>query len=252
MSEQRLECTLVFHRGRLAFASTLSERTAYGVCLLVRGEVMRRESAVHRISLMRPSRSSARDSRAWGLQSRVSRRVGFEFTIFERRETKWAGPGCKTLIQAASVMCRRISIRFLYAQNPDWSHSYSFQPEIFIYLKQVARQFDLLRHVQFEQAITDAVWDDVHKQWNLETSRTLIRQRTDPRRWFPALPCLAGLGDVSGKAFHSAAWDHDYDLRKKGRGNRYRVFGDSVCAQNPAAGRTAVCLSADALGYAAR
>ena len=49
---------------------------------------------------------------------------------------------------------------FSFAPNPDWSSSYSPQPEIQAYLQKVARQHGVLDRFVFDTALEDAAWDD--------------------------------------------------------------------------------------------
>ena len=76
------------------------------------------------------------------------RRAGYEdFTLLERHAdvggTWWANtyPGC-----TCDVPSHLYS--FSFAPNPDWSHTYSPQPEIRAYLERCARDFDLYRSIR--------------------------------------------------------------------------------------------------------
>jgi cation diffusion facilitator CzcD-associated flavoprotein CzcO len=106
---------------------------------------------------------------------------------------------------------------FSFAPNPDWTQTYSTQPEIWAYLRRVADDFGVRPHVQLNTAVESAVWVDDH--WELETSQGTLRARvlvagmgplTEPK-----IPEISGLDDFDGPVFHSARWDHDVDLAGK-------------------------------------
>src|SRR5215207_3668793 len=144
------------------------------------------------------------------------RQEGIEdFVVLERAAdvggTWWANtyPGC-----ACDVPSHLYS--FSFALNPDWSQTYSTQPEIRDYLRGVVERFDLRRQILLGHEVTQATWDEEAGRWELETSHGRLRTRvlvagmgplTEPK--FPDLP---GLGSFEGPVFHSARWDHDVDL----------------------------------------
>jgi len=59
---------------------------------------------------------------------------------------------------------------FSFAPNPSWSRSFSPQPEIWAYLRRVARDFGVLPHVRCGVEVTNACWDDAAGCWHLDTS----------------------------------------------------------------------------------
>jgi len=58
---------------------------------------------------------------------------------------------------------------FSYEQNPDWSRSFSPQPEIFEYLKGVADKHRLREKTRFGVEITGAHWDEGERHWTVNT-----------------------------------------------------------------------------------
>jgi cation diffusion facilitator CzcD-associated flavoprotein CzcO len=146
-------------------------------------------------------------------------REGHEgFVILERGEevggTWWVNtyPGC-----GCDVPSHLYS--FSFAPNPDWTRTYSKQGEIEAYLKRVAEDFGVTTHVRAGTTVTGAEWDDDARRWTLETSRGSLQARvlisaagalSDPK-----LPDIPGLERFRGHTFHSAQWDHDYDVAGK-------------------------------------
>src|SRR4051794_4291333 len=119
---------------------------------------------------------------------------------------------------------------FSFAPNPEWSTTYSPQPEIRAYIRQVAEREGLLPHVRFGCEVAEASWDAGEQRWRLETSEGTIRARVllaapGPLSE-PQIPQLPGLGRFEGEVFHSARWNHDYDLE----GKRVAVVGTGASA----------------------
>jgi len=108
---------------------------------------------------------------------------------------------------------------FSFAPNPDWTRTYSRQPEIHDYLRRVTDRFGIRPYIHTETTATSAQWDEGSGRWIVETDRGTVRAKllvtgmgplADPR-----IPQLPGLDRFEGHVMHSARWDHDYDLRGK-------------------------------------
>ena len=152
-----------------------------------------------------------------------------DFVVFERegdvggtwRDNSY--PGC-----ACDVPSNLYSWSF--AQNPTWSRSFSKQPEIHAYIKQVAARTGLLDHVRFGHRVDGATWDDAAQVWRITTSQgdytaeTLISGMGG--LYEPMIPQIDGLADFDGPVFHSARWRHDVDLT----GKRVAVIGTGASA----------------------
>jgi cation diffusion facilitator CzcD-associated flavoprotein CzcO len=119
---------------------------------------------------------------------------------------------------------------FSFAPNPDWSATYSGQPEIRDYLRRCADDFGVRPFIRFNREVTAARWDDDAACWRLDTTggplsaRVLVAAAgplTEPK-----LPPLPGLESFTGTAFHSARWDHDHDLT----GERVAAIGTGASA----------------------
>src|SRR5215218_4903419 len=141
-----------------------------------------------------------------------------DFVVLERGEavggTWWFNtyPGC-----GCDVPSHLYS--FSFAPNPDWTRTYSRQPEIEAYLQRVAEDFDLERNIRLETTVTGAEWDDDEQRWRVATDKGEVRARvlvsaagalSEPRT-----PDVQGLDRFQGAMFHSARWDHSYDVTGK-------------------------------------
>ena len=119
---------------------------------------------------------------------------------------------------------------FSFAPNPEWSSTFSPQPEIRDYIRQVAAEQGVLPHVRFGCEVEAARWDSEARRWRLQTSTGPVSARvlvagSGPLHE-PKLPDIPGLADFEGTVFHSAAWDHDHDLA----GERVAVIGTGASA----------------------
>jgi cation diffusion facilitator CzcD-associated flavoprotein CzcO len=108
---------------------------------------------------------------------------------------------------------------FSFAPNPEWTSTYSPQPEIREYLRACVDRFDLRSRLQTGVDVTAANWSEVDQCWLVETSEGQWRAQvlvsavgplTEPK-----LPDVPGLDRFRGKVMHSARWDSDYELAGK-------------------------------------
>ncbi|CAN5284182.1 NAD(P)/FAD-dependent oxidoreductase [soil metagenome] len=132
------------------------------------------------------------------------------------RDNTYPGAACDVPSQLYS---------FSFAPNPDWSMSFSPQPEILAYLRRVADESGTLDRFIFDTTVEEAGWDDATQRWTVRTSgatyvaTTLISGAGGLSA--PKLPEIAGIETFGGELFHSAEWDHDVDLT----GKRVAVIG---------------------------
>lgn len=114
---------------------------------------------------------------------------------------------------------------FSFAPNPDWSRSFSPQPEIHAYLERVAREAGVLDRFSFGTTLEEATYDEQAQRWRVRTNRGEITATTlisgSGGLSEPRLPEIDGIDGFQGAIFHSARWDHDVDLT----GKRVAVIG---------------------------
>ncbi|HEY3479477.1 MAG TPA: NAD(P)/FAD-dependent oxidoreductase, partial [Streptomyces sp.] len=119
---------------------------------------------------------------------------------------------------------------YSFAPNPGWTRAFAGQAEIRAYLRDTASRFGVDRKIRFGVEVTRAQWNPASARWELETSAGPYTARilvagTGP--WHePKIPDLPGLADFPGEVFHSARWNHDYDLA----GRRVAVIGTGASA----------------------
>jgi cation diffusion facilitator CzcD-associated flavoprotein CzcO len=120
---------------------------------------------------------------------------------------------------------------YSFALNPDWSRSFPPQGEIWDYLRACVDRFDVGGHLRLGQAVDEARWDDESKHWLVratggqEYRAPVLVWATGPLSE-PTIPDFPGLADFRGKVFHSAHWEHGFDLS----GKRVCVVGTGASA----------------------
>jgi cation diffusion facilitator CzcD-associated flavoprotein CzcO len=142
------------------------------------------------------------------------------------RDNTYPGAACDVPSQLYS---------FSFAPNPDWTSSYSPQPEIQAYIRRVAERSGVLDRFVFDTAMADAAWDEGAQRWTVRTSGSGGEEHTVTSTTLivgagglsePKLPDIEGIDDFGGHTFHSARWDHDVDLA----GKRIAVIGTGASA----------------------
>jgi cation diffusion facilitator CzcD-associated flavoprotein CzcO len=149
--------------------------------------------------------------------ARALKREGIEeFVVLERADElggTWRDnsyPGCQC--DVASTL-----YSFSFAPNPGWTHTFPLQREILEYLRGVARTEKLGPHLRFGEEVMAARFDDDGKRWAVQTRQNEfaadILVLGVGALAQPSIPAVPGLADFEGAVFHSAAWDHQHDLR---------------------------------------
>ncbi len=152
-----------------------------------------------------------------------------DFTVLERDSdvggTWWANtyPGCQCDIPSHLYS-------YSFALNPNWSRTYAPQPEIQRYIRDVSERFDVLPHVRLNCELRSAEWDDEATIWRLDTSdgpltADVVVAAPGPLAE-PSVPAVPGLDQFEGEVFHTARWNHDYDIA----GKRVAVIGTGASA----------------------
>src|ERR671916_813852 len=152
-----------------------------------------------------------------------------DFVVLERDEDvggTWRDntyPGC-----ACDVPSHLYSWSF--ELNPDWSRTYSRQPEIREYIRRSAEKRGVMPYLHFGHDVRDARWSDADGRWQIETSRARLTSQflvaaMGPMS-APSWPDIPGLDSFEGTIFHSGRWNHDHDVT----GERVAAIGTGASA----------------------
>ncbi|MFI9203455.1 flavin-containing monooxygenase [Streptomyces sp. NPDC053048] len=165
-----------------------------------------------------------------GAAIRLRREGVTDFVVLERAGAvggTWRDntyPGC-----ACDVPSHLYS--FSFAPNPEWPRSFSGQEHIRAYLEHITDTFRLRPHIRLNSEVRALRWDADELWWEVDTAdgaayaADVVVSATGALS-DPSVPRIPGLDGFPGKVFHSARWDHDYDLR----GKRVAMVGTGASA----------------------
>jgi cation diffusion facilitator CzcD-associated flavoprotein CzcO len=159
------------------------------------------------------------------------KRAGIDsFTILERstslggtwRDNSYPGAACDV---PSMLYC------FSFDQKTDWSRKWSAQAEIREYIESSARRHGILPHIRFGAEVSAAHFDEKAGTWSVRTAAGEeivgdVLVSGVGQLHHPSLPHIPGIDAFRGEVFHSARWNHDYDLT----GKRVAVIGNAASA----------------------
>lgn len=159
---------------------------------------------------------------------------GIPFTILEKNQDVGG-----TWLENTYPGCRVDSSNHLYCYSFETEHAWPFffstQDVLLEYFRRVADKHGLRSKIRFGTEVVAAHWDERSCRWRVRARDgdgrehelvadalvSAVGQLNRPR--YPAIP---GRERFRGAAFHSARWDHTYDLR----GKRVAVIGTGASA----------------------
>lgn len=153
-----------------------------------------------------------------------------DFVIAERanevggtwRDNRYPGAACDV---------QSFLYSYSFEQWPYWKRMFASAEQIFEYTLHCVDKYALRPHVRLQTEITSARWDDSERQWTAIAhdgrrfrARQLIVGTGGLSR--PRLPEIPGIERFKGESFHTARWNHDYDLQ----GKRVAIVGTGASA----------------------
>jgi cation diffusion facilitator CzcD-associated flavoprotein CzcO len=145
---------------------------------------------------------------------------GFDDVVVLERDAGLGGTWRQNTYPGAACDVPSHLYSYSFEQRRDWSRLCSPQDEILEYARGVAARHGVDGLVVGGAEVTACAWDDARAVWKVDAA--------DGRSWEadaivlatgqlhrPAQPTLPGAETFAGHVFHSARWDHDYDLRDK-------------------------------------
>lgn len=165
-----------------------------------------------------------------GLAIRLKQAGYKQFKLFEKahdvggvwRDNHYPGAACDVPSHLYS---------FSFEQDLGWKNRYGSSQEIYQYLKHCTDKYHIRPHINFNTEIKAARFDTSEGIWIIQDqhghyheAEFLVAAVGQLNR--PAYPNIEGLEKFKGRAFHSARWEHDYDLKNK----RVAVIGTGASA----------------------
>ena len=109
---------------------------------------------------------------------------------------------------------------FSFEQSADWSRMFPAQGEIWAYLQHCVDKYKLAPHLRLNCTVEKAAFDAATLAWTVSTNdgqtligRALVSGMGGLSR--PSYPDIPGLARFNGTTFHSAQWNHEFDLSRK-------------------------------------
>jgi cation diffusion facilitator CzcD-associated flavoprotein CzcO len=142
-----------------------------------------------------------------------------DFTIFERAD-ELGGVWHHNTYPGIACDVPSYLYQYSFEQRKDWKQPCPPGDEIAAYLRDVADSYGVVPHIRFGTEITESTWNEESARWTLAAAdgstheaEALVLGCGQLHR--PRWPEIEGMDEFSGHAFHSAQWDHDYDLTGK-------------------------------------
>ena len=159
------------------------------------------------------------------------KQAGIEsFTLYERaaeiggtwRDNTYPGAACDVPSHVYSLS---------FEPNPSWTRKFSKSSEIQAYLLGLVEKWELRSHLRLRTEIVGARFDEEQGEWALETGagetcRARVVTCCAGGLVDPAIPDFPGIQSFEGEKFHTARWNHDYDLE----GKKVAVIGTGASA----------------------
>ncbi|MFT3780110.1 MAG: NAD(P)/FAD-dependent oxidoreductase [Ottowia sp.] len=112
-------------------------------------------------------------------------------------------------------------------QKWDWSHRFSFQPDIQRYIAHVADTVDVRQLIEFNTKVVSQTYDEKQQRWAVSTDKGEVIHcsfcvMATGILSVPLYPDIPGLDSFTGEKYHSGAWPSEpVDFT----GKRVAVFG---------------------------
>ena len=98
-------------------------------------------------------------------------------------------------------------------QDWNWSEKYSAQPEILEYLNHVADRFELREHINFEEEVLEAKFDEALSLWDIKTNKELYQSKfcifATGCLSVPNKPDIEGLEGFEGQLLSTSYWPRE-------------------------------------------
>lgn len=156
------------------------------------------------------------------------------FLVIEKNDdvggTWWENnyPGCR-------LDTPNFAYSYSFAQKEDWPEQFSKQRQIRDYFRDVSKDLDIRRHIRFSTQVVAATYDEEQGYWQLSLRHADGKEESLRAQAIisavgqlnqPKYPDIPGIERFSGRAFHSARWPQDLELK----GKKVAVIGAGASA----------------------
>ncbi len=164
-----------------------------------------------------------------GLNAAIQmKHAGIPYFVIEKNE-EVGGTWWENRYPGARVDSPSRTYTHTYGVNFEYPNAFCPQRENLKYFKWVADNFDVRKDITFNTEVKSVIWDEAAKLWEIKAEGP-----GGPRVWRvnaviasvgflsrPNLPDIEGMETFKGKAFHTARWPVDLELK----GKRVAVIG---------------------------
>jgi 4-hydroxyacetophenone monooxygenase len=160
-------------------------------------------------------------------------RLGIPYTIVEKND-ELGGTWYVNRYPGCGVDTPNHSYSYSFGPRNAWSRYFCQREELFGYLKKVAAEFDIRKHLRLNTELTSSRWDEGKRRW-ISTLKTRDGEET-----FESTALVSAIGQLNdplpadfkgqeafrGLRLHSAAWSDDLKVD----GKRVAVIGTGATA----------------------
>lgn len=152
-----------------------------------------------------------------GAYIKLSKAGYHDITIFEKTD-KIGGTWRENRYPGLSCDIPSYFYQYTFAPNPNWSHRFSYGPEIQAYLEDTAEKYGVLPHVRFNTPVAELKYEAPIWRLTTDSGETqtfdLVIAATGVLH-HPSVPDLPGLESFAGESFHTTRWPDNLDLSGK-------------------------------------
>lgn len=159
------------------------------------------------------------------LSARLKKDLNFNNFIVYERERELGGTWHFNTYPGVGCDVDSHLYSFSFNLNPNWSKRFADQPEILEYLNSTIDKFGIRPHLVCKTEVVNAHWEESRAVWRVQ----LRDVETGYTFWKEAEILVSCVGTIStpkdcdipnheifnGEMWHSARWNHDYDLKGK-------------------------------------
>jgi 4-hydroxyacetophenone monooxygenase len=161
------------------------------------------------------------------------RSLGIPYVVLESGEDI-GGVWRENIYPGAGVDTPSHLYSYSFAPNA-WGRYFASRDEVVAYVRRVAGEYDVRRHVRFSTLVRYAEWDERSRLWSVQVRTADGHDEVLQANVVlscvgafnpPAVPDIRGLGTFAGPRFHTAQWPEGLEIRAK----KVAVIGSGASA----------------------